>query len=90
MCVLRPAYGSRGGVEPLAGLAVPLRAPGAELRVCARPDEDFAVLLAGGGVPRVPFGPSARAMVSGATPRPGRPFSPGKSSATKDFEASGE
>ena len=33
-----PAYGSRGGVEPLVGLAVRLRAPGAEVRVCAPPD----------------------------------------------------
>jgi hypothetical protein len=31
-------YGRRGGVEPLVGLAVRLRALGAEVRVCAPPD----------------------------------------------------
>ncbi len=35
MRVLLPAYGSRGDVEPLTGLAVRLRALGAEVRVCA-------------------------------------------------------
>jgi len=34
--VLLSTYDSRGGVEPLAGLAVRLRALGAEVRVCAR------------------------------------------------------
>jgi hypothetical protein len=53
MRVLWPAYGSRGGVEPLAGLTVRLRVLGAEVR-------------------------------------PGRPFPPGKSSATNDSERSGE
>ena len=32
------AYGSRGGVEPVMGLAVRLRAPGTPVRVCAPPD----------------------------------------------------
>ena len=36
MRVLLPVYGSRGGVEPLVGLAVRLRALGAQVRVCAR------------------------------------------------------
>ena len=40
--------GSRGDVEPLVGLAVLLRALGAEVRVGASPD--FAELLAGEGV----------------------------------------
>ena len=56
MRVLLSTYGSRGDVEPLVGLAVQLRALGAEARVCAPPDEEFAELLAGVGVPLVPFG----------------------------------
>jgi hypothetical protein len=36
--VLLSAYGSRGGVDPVVELAVRLRAPGAEVRVCAPPD----------------------------------------------------
>ncbi|MGC5022368.1 glycosyltransferase [Micromonospora sp. DT47] len=68
MRVLLSTYDSRGGVEPLVGLAVRLRALGAEVRVCAPPDEEFAERLAGVGVPLVPFGQSVRAMVTGATP----------------------
>jgi vancomycin aglycone glucosyltransferase len=50
--VLLSTYGSRGDVESLVGLAVQLRrALGAQLRVCAPPAEDFAELLARGGVP---------------------------------------
>ncbi|MEH0822109.1 MULTISPECIES: glycosyltransferase [unclassified Micromonospora] len=71
MRVLLSTYGSRGDVEPLAGLAVRLRELGAEVRVCAPPDEEFAVLLAGVGVPLVPFGPSVRALVTGMTARSG-------------------
>jgi vancomycin aglycone glucosyltransferase len=36
--VLLSTYDSRGGVEPLVGLAVRLRELGAEARVCAPPD----------------------------------------------------
>ena len=54
MRVLLSTYDSRGGVEPLVGLAVRLRALGAEVRVCAPPD--FAELLARVGVPLVPIG----------------------------------
>ncbi len=68
MRVLLSTYDSRGGVEPLAGLAVQLRALGAEVRVCAPPDEEFAERLAGLGVPLVPFGGSVRAMTTAATP----------------------
>ena len=46
MRVLLSTWGSRGDVEPLAGLAVAVRALGAEVRVCAPPDEDFAQRLA--------------------------------------------
>ena len=68
MRVLLSTYDSRGGVEPLVGLALQLQAFGAEARVCAPPDEEFAERLAGVGVPLVPFGESVRAMVTGATP----------------------
>ncbi|MDX6248321.1 MAG: vancomycin aglycone glucosyltransferase [Kribbellaceae bacterium] len=63
MRVLLSTYGSRGDVEPLVGLAVQLRALGAEVRVCAPPDEDFAELLARVGVPLVPIGRPMRSMV---------------------------
>jgi vancomycin aglycone glucosyltransferase len=66
MRVLLSTYGSRGDVEPMVGLAVRLRALGAEVRVCAPPD--FAELLAGVGVPLVPVGRPVRPLVHGATP----------------------
>jgi vancomycin aglycone glucosyltransferase len=52
----------------MVGLAVRLRALGAEVRVCAPPDEDFAQRLAGVGVPLVPVGQSARALTTAASP----------------------
>ena len=52
MRVLLSTYDSRGGVEPLAGLAVRLRELGAEVRMCAPPD--CAERLAEVGVPLVP------------------------------------
>ncbi|WP_424887304.1 glycosyltransferase [Streptomyces sp. XH2] len=67
--MLLSTYGSRGDVEPLVALAVRLRALGAEVRVCAPPDEAFAQRLAGVGVPLVPVGPSARELTK-AAPRP--------------------
>jgi vancomycin aglycone glucosyltransferase len=65
MRVLLSTYGGRGDVEPLAGLAVRLRALGAEARVCAPPD--CAERLAEVGVPLVPVGPPVRPLVHGAT-----------------------
>ncbi|MEV8444143.1 glycosyltransferase [Actinosynnema sp. NPDC051121] len=65
MRVLLTTWGSRGDVEPLAGLAVALRGLGAEAVVCAPPDEDFAALLERAGVPVVPLGPSVRSVVAG-------------------------
>src|ERR687898_3369824 len=59
-------YESRGDVEPMVGLAVRLRALGAEMPVCAPPD--FAELLARVGVPLVPVGQPVRPLVTGATP----------------------
>jgi vancomycin aglycone glucosyltransferase len=54
MRVLLSTYGSRGDVEPMAGLAVQLRTLGAEVRVCA--PLDFAEVLARVGVPLVTLG----------------------------------
>jgi vancomycin aglycone glucosyltransferase len=68
--VLLMSHGSRGDVQPLAGLAVQLRAFGAEVRVCVPPDEEFANLLAGFGVEMVPIGQPMRALVRKATPTP--------------------
>jgi vancomycin aglycone glucosyltransferase len=48
----------------MVGLAVRLRALGAEVLVCAPPD--FAELLDGVGMPLVPLGQPVRAMVKGA------------------------
>ncbi|MER5223590.1 glycosyltransferase [Streptomyces flaveus] len=70
MRVLLSTYGSRGDVQPMAGLAVRLRELGAEVRVCAPADEEFAKLLAGVGVELVPFGPSARALTKAAPSLP--------------------
>ena len=64
-CVVVDVWG-RGDVEPLVGLAVRLRALGAEVRVCAPPD--WADRLAQFGVPLVPIGPPVRALMHGAMP----------------------
>jgi vancomycin aglycone glucosyltransferase len=66
--VLLTAWGSRGDVEPLAGLAAALRELGVDVRVCAPPDEEFAALLERVGVPLVPLGPSVRSVVTGQRP----------------------
>ena len=66
MRVLVSAYGSRGCVEPVVGRAVWLRARGAEVRVCAPPDEEFAERLAGVGVPLVPLGQRVRPLAHGS------------------------
>ncbi|WP_405659238.1 glycosyltransferase [Streptomyces sp. RK9] len=66
MRVVLSTYGSRGDVEPLVGLAVRLREQGAEVRVCAPPDEEFAARLAGVGVEMVPVGLSARELTTTA------------------------
>ncbi|MER7822230.1 glycosyltransferase [Streptomyces sp. NPDC096097] len=64
MRVLLVAYGSRGDVEPLVGLAMQLRALGAEVRMCAPPD--FAELLDAAGLPLAPIGRPVRPVVQGA------------------------
>ena len=55
MRVLLSTYGSRGDVEPIVALAVRLQALGAEVRMCAPPDEEFRELSTREGVPLVPF-----------------------------------
>ncbi|MFF5449120.1 glycosyltransferase [Streptomyces sp. NPDC012888] len=71
MRVLIMAYGSRGDIMPPTALAAQLRKLGAEVRVCAPPDEEFSRLLAGVGVEHVPFGRAVRPLVTGAPPSPG-------------------
>jgi hypothetical protein len=66
MRVLLSTYDSRGGVEPLLGLAVQLRGLGAEVLVCGPPD--CAERLAEVGVPLVSAGESVRALVHRAAP----------------------
>jgi vancomycin aglycone glucosyltransferase len=66
MRVLLSTYGGRGDVEPLVGLAVRLRALGAEVRVCAPPD--WAERLTRFDVPLVPLGPPVRDLMHGTTP----------------------
>ncbi|MFD9950410.1 glycosyltransferase [Nonomuraea sp. NPDC059023] len=67
MRVLLTTYGSRGDVEPMLGLAVRLRELGVEVRMCAPPDEEFAKLLAGAGVPLIPLGPAMGTMTRPST-----------------------
>ncbi|MGW5852687.1 glycosyltransferase [Streptomyces sp. NPDC055254] len=64
-------YGSRGDIAPLAACAAQVRKLGAEVRVCAPPDAEFARMLAGVGAEVVPFGRPVRALVTGAPPSPG-------------------
>lgn len=68
MRVLLAAYDSRGGVAPLAALAVHLRGLGVDARVSVPPDAEFVELLAGVDVPLLPFGDSLREMKTGALP----------------------
>ncbi|MGZ3586150.1 MAG: glycosyltransferase [Candidatus Limnocylindrales bacterium] len=65
MRVLLSSWGSRGDLEPLAALALRLRELGAEVRVCAPPDEEFAALFARVGVTVIPLGPSTRSVAAG-------------------------
>src|SRR5512141_588646 len=65
MRVLLSSWGSRGDIEPLAALALRLRELGAEVRVCAPPDEEFVELFARVGVMLTPLGPSTRSIAAG-------------------------
>ena len=66
MRVLLSTYESHWDLEPMVGLAVRLRALGAEVRVCAPPD--FAELLARVDEPLEPVGQPVRPPVTGALP----------------------
>ncbi|MEW2114972.1 glycosyltransferase [Streptomyces sp. NPDC005474] len=68
MRVLLSTYGSRGDVQPMAALAVALRELGAQVRVCAPSDEEFAKLLADVGVEFAPAAEPVRTLVTGAAP----------------------
>ncbi|WP_328940424.1 glycosyltransferase [Streptomyces sp. NBC_00250] len=68
MRVLLSTYGGRGSVEPMVGLSVRLRELGAEVRVCAPPDDEFVDLFAGVGVSLVPVGRPVRPMVASVEP----------------------
>ncbi|QFG22359.1 glycosyltransferase [Actinomadura sp. WMMB 499] len=62
-------WGSRGDVEPVVALALRLRELGAEVRVCAPPDEEFAALLDRAGVPLLPLlDRTVRSVVAGDRP----------------------
>jgi vancomycin aglycone glucosyltransferase len=65
MRVLLTAWGSRGDIEPLAGLAFALRELGAEVRACVPPDEEFAALFDRVGATLIPLGPSTRSIAAG-------------------------
>ncbi|MFI6015215.1 glycosyltransferase [Streptomyces sp. NPDC051243] len=65
MRVVLSSYGSRGDVEPMVALAIALRGLGAEVRVCAPEDAEFAERLAGVGVEMVPVRLSIRALAAG-------------------------
>ena len=69
MRVLLVTWGSRGDVEPVAALAVTLRAMGVDAQVCAPPDDEFVALLRRAAVPMIPLGPAVRSVVT----RPGPP-----------------
>jgi vancomycin aglycone glucosyltransferase len=66
MRVLLSTFGSRGDVEPMAGLAAALRGLGVEAVVCAPPDPEFAALLARAGAPLAPAFTPVRQWVASA------------------------
>jgi vancomycin aglycone glucosyltransferase len=70
MRVLLSTYGSRGDVEPLAGLAVALQALGAEAVVSAPPDREFVELLARAGVKLAPAFMPVREWIESARQAP--------------------
>jgi len=70
MRILLSTYGSRGDVEPLAGLAVALQALGVEAIVSAPPDQEFADLLARAAVPLAPVFTPVREWIEAAKKRP--------------------
>lgn len=70
MRILLSTYGSRGDVEPLAALAVQLKALGAEAVVSAPPEPEFEELLARAGVESAPAFMSVRQWIEEARADP--------------------
>ena len=70
MRVLLSTYGSRGDVEPMAGLAVALQALGAEAVVSAPQDQEFVELLARAGVELSPAFMPVREWIDAAKRAP--------------------
>lgn len=68
MRVVLSTWGSRGDVEPLAALGVQLKKQGADVVVCAPPDEEFIRLLDGVGLELTPLGPTVKSIVAGEKP----------------------
>lgn len=66
MRILLSTFGSRGDVEPVAALAVALRALGAEPIVCAPPDPEFATLVERAGAPLAPAFTAVRQWIADA------------------------
>jgi len=66
MRLLLSTFGSRGDVEPMAGLAAQLRALGVEAVVCAPPDPEFAALMTRAGVALAPAFTPVRQWVADA------------------------
>jgi vancomycin aglycone glucosyltransferase len=66
MRVLLSTFGSRGDVEPMAGLAVALQALGAEAVVCAPPDPEFKGLMERAGAALAPAFTPVRQWVTDA------------------------
>lgn len=63
MRILLSTFGSRGDVEPMAGLGRQLQVLGAKARVCAPTDKEFTTLLERAGVPITPAFTSVRTWV---------------------------
>src|SRR5512143_4024662 len=74
MRVLLSTIGSRGDVQPLAALALQLRALDQEVRLCVPPD--FREWIEGLGIPVAPIGPEVRNCAVGSRPATPAPPSP--------------
>lgn len=69
MRILLTTFGSRGDVRPLLALAIELRSLGADARVCAPSDQEFAKLFADAGVPLLPAFTSVRTWLAEILPK---------------------
>jgi vancomycin aglycone glucosyltransferase len=76
MRVLLTTFGSRGDVQPLAGLAAKLRELGSQVRVCAPADEDFAELFTRAGAEFAPAFTPLRAWLKEALKHAGADIRP--------------